>query len=676
MSGEVIGRPADGEHDAETVAVEADVPGPDADAPDDPQTVYGTIVRLRDHDRRPIVPAWLRNGRQRRTVAAWALDYAWYCVRFHAWQSPRYLGLVAFWGVWGGLRLVKRQVAWFWVWEQNALRQAAASRGDKDAAKEWRALHHDARSTRKFRGIVLGAEALAIFAAVLVLRALGDALVDVACAVTALGALSYLGRPADKPILVRVSTGPRFVKLTAEMVRAAMCTLGIAAIKEPGQITFPSEIHRDGPGWLARVDLPPGTEAVTVLERRGKLSSALRLPVDQVWPSAGPDHAGQVDLWVGYAPASKMGQPTWSLASPTARTSVFEPAEFGTDERQRQVKTVLFERNFLLGGVPGSGKSYAARTLATVALLDPICEVRIAEFKGTGDFMDMADLCTVYVCGVDDAAFEAGEGIIAWALAECEKRGKRVEAAKKRGDAPEGKVTPELAGKPGSGLHPIVIVLDEVHELFGASKDAAKDCERAIKRGRALNITFILATQIPDKDALPPIITRCVTVRWCLAVQDQVANDMILGTGAYKRGLTATVYRPGLDAGWGIATGLEDSGPVRSHYPAPDVMASIIARATALRGGRKVGTADEAVSRRDVLADVLHVMSERADHWAPLAERLAELDAFYADWTGEMLSVRLRALGIESNPQKVDGETQRGCRRTDVLAAIARREIG
>src|SRR6266705_5176256 len=114
------------EHDAETVAVEADAPGPGADPPDDPQTVYGTIVRLRDHDRRPIVPAWLRNGRQRRAAVAWALDYSWYCVRFHAWHSPRYLGLAAFWGGWGGLLLAKRQIVWFWVWEQNALRQAAA----------------------------------------------------------------------------------------------------------------------------------------------------------------------------------------------------------------------------------------------------------------------------------------------------------------------------------------------------------------------------------------------------------------------------------------------------------------------------------------------------------------------------------------------------------------------
>jgi S-DNA-T family DNA segregation ATPase FtsK/SpoIIIE len=54
----------------------------------------------------------------------------------------------------------------------------------------------------------------------------------------------------------------------------------MSGIKEPAQLSFPTPIHRDGPGWLARVDLPTGVEAVKVIEKRGALSSALRLPVD------------------------------------------------------------------------------------------------------------------------------------------------------------------------------------------------------------------------------------------------------------------------------------------------------------------------------------------------------------------------------------------------------------
>src|SRR5262249_46892945 len=123
-------------------------------------------------------------------------------------------------------------------------------------------------------------------------------------------------------------------------------------------------------------------------------------------------HGGEegrgLELWVGFQPASRMGQPRWSLAASSARTSVFDAHEFGTDQRQRPVRTPLFERNFLTGGVPGSGKSYAARTLALIAALDTTCELKIAEFKGTADFGDLAPICSTYVCGVDDQALADG----------------------------------------------------------------------------------------------------------------------------------------------------------------------------------------------------------------------------------------------------------------------------
>ena len=275
-----------------------------------------------------------------------------------------------------------------------------------------------------------------------------------------------LGRPADKPILGRVASGRKFTKLTGDLVRNALVALAVRGITAPEQVEFCHPgIHRDGPGWLARVNLPEGVTAVKVLEKRDALAAALRLPVDQVWPAAGPDHPGQLDLWVGYHPASKTGQPLWSLAGDAVSTSFFESAEFGTDERGRPVETTMFQRSYLLGGQPGSGKSYAARALVGIAMLDPTCELKICEFKGTGDFLDLEDLCSTYVCGVDDEALDQGVALGRWLVEEAEKRGRRILAARKRGEAPQGKVTPELAAKPGSGLHPVCVLIDEAHEL-------------------------------------------------------------------------------------------------------------------------------------------------------------------------------------------------------------------
>jgi S-DNA-T family DNA segregation ATPase FtsK/SpoIIIE len=565
-------------------------------------------------------------------------------------------------------------VKWAWHPTLSALEQTAAKRGDLDHGGS---LAKQAGEARKKRFLILLFELLPLVVGGLLLVQMAPGWAQVAAVATVAPLLAWLGRPVDKPIIDRTSDGPRFTRLTGVMVRQAVIDLNIG-VKEPGQITFPPPgVHKDGPGWLAVFNLPGALLATKIMEKREGLAASLRLPVDQVWPEVGVDHPGQVALWVGYKPSSRMGQPKWALAADNAVTSVFEPNPFGTDARQRPISTVLFERNFLIGGQPGSGKSYGARTFATIAALDPTCEMKIAEFKGTGDFLDMAHLCSTYAVGVDDDALNVGVEIVDWALAECERRGKRIRAAKERGEAPLGKVTPELARKKGSGLHPVFILLDEVHELFAFDKDTAAKAERAIKRGRALGIIIVLATQIPDKDSLPSNITRCVTVRWCMSVLGQVENDMILGTGAYKRGLSGTAYKPGADAGWGVMVGLEKPGSVRSFFPAPAVAAGIVARATQLRGGL-VGEQGERLKARDMLADAWAVLlpGESGMPWGVLAQRLADMwPETYAGITADMVRESLARYDVPTEDVKVGRRNIKGARRTAIDAALQARQI-
>ncbi|MDG6108140.1 AAA family ATPase [Dactylosporangium aurantiacum] len=662
--------------DAETVVVDdADFGGP-VDAVDVAPTLsWKDVTATGAAGRAPIVPTWLTNRAQRAATLAAIGDNLRYWALFHLARTPKYLAKTAVYAPIGAARLLGRTLRWASAEDGNwQLRQHAANTND---AYTWQSLNRTRAKEARGRWWLVGVAAVAAPVALLIVR-VSDVVPSwgwYAVEAAAVLLLARAGRPADKPITDRVSNAPRFTKLTGEMVRNALVSLGLPAMKEPSTIEFVHPgIHRDGPGWLARVNLPQGLEAVKVLERRGMLSSALRLPVDQVWPSPGPEHAGQVDLWVGYQPASKMGQSKWSIAAPNARTSVFEEHEFGSNERQQPVKTSLFARSFVIAGQPGSGKSYAARALVLMASQDPTVEFKIAEFKGTGDFIDLAPICSTYVVGVDDKAIAEGAAIIMWGLAEAERRGKRVLAAKQRGEAPEGKVTPELARKPGSGLHPVVIVIDEAHELFGASAEAADAAERLIKRARALNIIVILATQIPDRTSLPPNIVRCVTNRWCLSVAGQVENDMVLGTGAYKRGITGTVYRPVIDAGWGCMTGLAAPTAVRSQYPTPEVAAEIVARAVAIRGGAPVGGSADLPTARDLLADLAEVSASNGQHWAPAADALTERwPNAYPGLTADALSELARAAGVQSVTVKVGGRPLKGYRLDALRELISTR---
>jgi S-DNA-T family DNA segregation ATPase FtsK/SpoIIIE len=505
--------------------------------------------------------------------------------------------------------------------------------------------------------------------------------------------LARLGRPEDKPITDHVSQGPRYRKLTAELVRRALLSTGIAAInqavaRDPHAISFPQEIHRDGPGHLAIVDLPFGVEAADVVARRGKLASGMRLPLDQVWPEVAVGHPGRLALWVGYQPASTMDAPPWPLLK-GGSVDVFKPFPVFITPRMETVNAMLIYRNWLIGGQPGSGKTFLLRLLVLAAALDPRAEIRGYEFKGVADFKAVEPVCAEYGNGQDDDTIGRAAALIKWLYhTECQQRAAKISHYHELGLAPENKVTPELASRPGSGLHPLVVFLNEVQELFqhkDYGSEAGELCEKVIKLGRALGVILLLDTQIPDKDSLPTGITRNVNTRVCLSVRDQVANDMILGTGMYKAGFRATVFEPGEDAGWGVVVGVGKPGARRGFEINGDQAKQVIARAIKARTEAGTMPVSEKQTRPeppayDLLADVATVWPAGEDAaWnAYLCERLAELrPSVYGGWRSEQLTSALKPLGVKVGPigRRIDGKkhTRRGIYRADLAHAMAER---
>ncbi|HEX4721018.1 MAG TPA: cell division protein FtsK [Pseudonocardiaceae bacterium] len=602
---------------------------------------------------------------------------------------PKYAGKTAVYAPVGAVRTLGRLLRWATAEDGNyALRQAAANRDDPTT---WLRLDMQRQRQARWRWTLLGVAALAS----VILVAIGSAAVPVPLVwlVGAVAAvlLARAGRPGDKPITDRVTDAKAYRKLTAELVRRALLSVQIGAInsavaKDPNAITFPIEIHRDGPGHLAIVDLPYGVEAGDVCARRGRLASGLRLPLDQVWPEPAPGHTGRLALWVGHEPASQMRQPAWPLLR-DGLVDVFKPFPFATDPRMNVIDAELISRNWLDGGQPGSGKTFALRLKVLAAALDPRVELRGYELKGVGDFAVVEPVCAEYGNGFDDDTLARCAAMFEWLYAECERRAKRIAHYASLGKAPENKVTPELASLKGSGLHPLVVFVDEIQELFLSiyGKKAAEVAEKVIKLGRALGVILLLGTQIPDKDSLPTGITRNVNTRLCLSVADQIANDMILGTSAYKNGYRATVFQPVVEAGWGILAGLGKPGACRSFYVNTAEAEKVIARAIAARV--KAGTMPEPeTSTRDtgpafdVLGDVATVWPAGEDAvWnETLIERLTEYRAeVYAGWKPAQLTAALDVHGVKVDQigRRVRGKTvnRRGPSHADIAAAVAER---
>jgi DNA segregation ATPase FtsK/SpoIIIE, S-DNA-T family len=79
----------------------------------------------------PIIPAGLRGWANAKATLMDAARRAGHVLGYHAVRSPWYALQTAGWAIVGVFRLAGRQLRWWWVAEQHALRQHAANTDDR-----------------------------------------------------------------------------------------------------------------------------------------------------------------------------------------------------------------------------------------------------------------------------------------------------------------------------------------------------------------------------------------------------------------------------------------------------------------------------------------------------------------------------------------------------------------
>ena len=632
-----------------------------------------------DGKRRPIIADHWRGWHNIRSTISHHAEYKFYQGRFHGARLHLYVPQTAFWAAVGVFRLVIWQIEWWWFLEQHHLRSLAVAQGD---AKQHMRLHAECKRTRKVRGIVLLAELVFLVIAGLSMVAFAPWWGWAALGAVAVPVLARLGHPDDKPIVRKAEVPSQVQKPTPEIITAALGALGIAlinqAIRDGQGIHFVTDVHRDGEGWRADIDLPHGVTVHMILQKRSELASALRRPLSAVWPEAVPaEHEARMILWIGYHDISKVKPKPWPLLK-TGTANLFEPIPFGTDPRGRPIQVSMFEVNHLIGSAPGQGKTTILRELGCAAALDPDADLWVHEHSGKGDLESLAKVSHRYVSGIDDESIAYAAKSLHLLRGELERRSDQFKKLPREA-RPHGKLTRELAAERRLKLRLLVAIFDEVHNLFGHPKygdQAKQDAMDVARLGRAYGIIIILATQRPDKDSLPTTLRSVMTSRFCLKVMDQDTNDMILGTGAYKLGYNAMLFRTGTDAGLGWMRGETEGQIVRTYWLDLLDTEKVIGRARAAR--ERAGTLSgyalgdtEGTGRLDVRADVLACFAgEPGLWWQQLAERLASrFPDRWADVTAEAVSAECRARGVPSVDVKIDRRSLKGCRRADLERA-------
>ncbi len=650
---------------------------------------------LRREKWQPILPGWLSSRQEFLDTARWALRYTLHTTAFHGLRCPVYVGRLVARMPQGALRLVRGLVRWLTDAEGHPVRQAAANRND---ATEYLKLSIQRDGRVRARAVMFAGLGSAGLAAILIGRELLPELVQYAAVALAAAGLGWLGAPADKPVVSRAVESTKVPKLTSNAVEDALASLGISQItqamaKGGSGIGFPKPIARDGKGWRADVDLPLGVTPGDIMDRRAKLASGLRRPLGCVWPERDPgEHEGRLVLWVGDQDMRKAKQPAWALRK-SKQVDLFQPQPFGTDQRGRWVDLTLMFTSVVIGAIPRMGKTFTLRELLLIAALDPRTELHTYDLKGTGDLDPLEAVTHRHGVGDEPEEIEKAVADMRGLRDELRRRAKLIRDLAKQGLCPENKVTPELADKKSLGLHPIVIGVDECqvwfeHEQHGAELEGiATDL---VKRGPALGIILALATQRPDAKSLPTGISANASTRYCLKVQGQTENDMVLGTSKYKQGVRATTFS-WQDKGIGYLVGEgEDARIVRGVYIDGPAAEKIAAYARQLReqagtlSGHAIGQAPEVdTTRRDtLLEDVLAVVPETEPKvWNERAvTRLIELrPEVYEGWEADQLSAALKPHGVKANRQvwgtdeHGEGRNRRGFHRDDITQALTER---
>jgi S-DNA-T family DNA segregation ATPase FtsK/SpoIIIE len=280
-------------------------------------------------------------------------------------------------------------------------------------------------------------------------------------------------------------------------------------------------------GWRARFGLARGQTLTDVQAKIPAIESALgtRRGAVRVYPTP-EDLANRVELRVlNIDPhADAIAWPGPSI------TTITEPVELGPFEDANPARVLLLRRHALFGGIAGSGKSGAINLL--MGNLTACRDVVIwgIDLKRGMELGPWAACIDRLATTPDQAKDLLGDGV-----AILEARAERLAATGRRVWEP----TPQAPA--------LVIIIDEYAELAEHAAPAMSDTDSIARRGRAVAVTLITATQRPTQKAMGQGAVRSqMDVRVSFRVRERRDVDLILGQGMLAAGWQAhTLNAPG-----------------------------------------------------------------------------------------------------------------------------------
>ena len=282
------------------------------------------------------------------------------------------------------------------------------------------------------------------------------------------------------------------------------------------------------------------------------------------------DAAEATVLVVRRDPFEEASPVRWPLGA-AEELSLWDPIPLGVDEQGDTVSVVMPERNVLLGGEPGAGKSAALSLLVASAALDPTAQLWLLD----GKLVELAAWAPA-ACRVVGTDGREAVSLLRDVQSEMDQRYRELLARGLR----------KVGRSDALPLH--LVVCDEL--AFYLSLPDKRERQEftellrdLVARGRAAGVIVCAATQKPGSDVVPTALRDLFGFRLALRCNTPQASDTILGQGWASAGADASTI-PGRQRGVGYLLA-EGDRPirVRGFYLDDDEIRAIAERAAATR---------------------------------------------------------------------------------------------
>jgi FtsK/SpoIIIE family len=455
------------------------------------------------------------------------------------------------------------------------MRTGTVSRTRRRAADDWEVLAAGAlvgawrcRLELALMGVVVGAQ-----------RLLAGPMGDVPAAVMVLGVAALLAAMAPTRRLLWRGLRRSWVRRSWA---GAVTDAGLA--DGPLRLPWVVRVRRVPAGDVLRVRVPRGQSVQDLEARAERLAACLRAREVRVQRERGDGAIAEVMI-VRRDPFDDPTPLAWPQVG-VAESSLWEPVPVGIDEQGGLVSIGLVERNVLVGGEPGAGKSVALSLLIAAAVLDPGARVWLLD----GKLVELAGWAPVAERLVGPNGDEA-IGLLGELHAVMEERYRDLLARGLR----------KVRREDGLPLH--LVVCDELAFYLTLSdrkqrQEFAELLRDLVARGRAAGVIVLAATQKPGADVVPSSLRDLFGFRLALRCNTPQASDTILGQGWASAGADASTI-PGGQRGVGflLAEG-ERPQRIKTFHLADEQIAAITEHVAARRADAWL-SAEAAVSDRE-----------------------------------------------------------------------------